>query len=119
MKRKFTKYPVSASRSTPASLGQYSKWYRFASDADLEELGYTEEDVDMSYLLADYDMEYVGTAIVREDIPEEVIDRLADEGYDLLTVGRQYDTNEIILLMAIGESLNSVTVEDIKWVLSW
>lgn len=117
MKRMFTKYPVLASRSTTTSLGQYSKWYKFASDADLDEFGCTREDVDMTDELADYDIDYVGTAVVRTDIREDDIDALVDEGYDLLSVGRRRDNNEIGLFMTIGRSVISVTIEDIERVL--
>lgn len=117
MKRMFTKYPVLASRSTTTSLGQYSKWYKFASDADLDEFGCTREDVDMTDELADYDIDYVGTAVVRTDIREDDIDALVDEGYDLLSVGRRRDNNEIGLFMTIGRSVISATIEDIERVL--
>ena len=99
-------------------LGPYAKWYKVATPQDLLDYGVDETDVNFVSELEEYDLEQIGTAVIDErKLFDEEIDALSDEGYEMLSIGRSYDTGEVGLYIILGDGVNSVTVEDIEFIL--
>ena len=109
---------IFTSRNNPSDniLGPYKRYYRLMTDRDLEDKGFTREDVDDTLAMEDFGIRFLGTAdLDPSKVEMSTYKHLEDAAYDMLSVGQDESGNiGLYLVPPYGERPILISLDEIE-----